>query len=220
MTAPSAGYPDTISSAVTHELVERKSRFIAHASPVSSVAAADALIASVRKAAWDASHHCTAMVLGVQGDQARSSDDGEPSGTAGVPMLEVLRRRRLTDVVLIVTRYFGGTKLGAGGLVRSYSSAASEVLDRARIVHRGLLRQVTIDIPHADAGRLDNMLRDWAHAHGATHGPTTYAASAGFELWVPPDALPRLGDDLAAFSSGTLRPVVGIDRIVDVPSAH
>src|SRR5690606_19271603 len=125
-------YPATIADAVEHEIVIKKSRFIARAVPVApggsrpaaeSVMEAEKVIATVRRQAWDAAHNCTAMITGLLGDQARSSDDGEPSGTAGVPMLEVLRQRELTDLVVVATRYFGGTKLGAGGLVRAYSSA-------------------------------------------------------------------------------------------------
>ena len=175
------------------------------------------MIAGIRKRAWDANHNCTAMVTGLLGDQARSSDDGEPSGTAGVPMLEVLRRRELTDVVAVVTRYFGGVKLGAGGLVRAYSSAVSEALDRAALVRRAALRQVTLEVPHAEAGRYDNLLREWAAPHGATLGDPTYAAMATLELWAPESELPRLADDLAAASAGSVTPVLGIERIVDVP---
>jgi putative IMPACT (imprinted ancient) family translation regulator len=158
------------------------------------------------------------MVTGVLGDQARSSDDGEPSGTAGVPMLEVLRRRDLTDVVAVVTRYFGGVKLGAGGLVRAYSTSVSEALDRAALVRRQALTRVTVDAPHADAGRIDNALRDWVRHHGATLGDPVYAATATFELWVPRDALDPLRADLAAASAGVLEPVVGEERVVDVPA--
>ncbi len=114
----SASLPSTIAAPVEHEVVVTKSRFITTVAPVVDVADAERVITEVRKRHWDARHHCTAMVTGVLGDQARSSDDGEPSGTAGVPMLEVLRRRGLTDLVAVVTRYFGGVKLGAGGLVR------------------------------------------------------------------------------------------------------
>lgn len=210
-------YPATIAAAVDHENVVRKSRFVTRIEPVSSVQQAEAAIAAVRKRAWDANHNCTAMVTGLLGDQARSSDDGEPSGTAGIPMLEVLRRRDLTDVVAVVTRYFGGVKLGAGGLVRAYSSAVFEALDRASLVRRAALRQVTFEVPHADAGRYDNLLRDWAAHHGATLGDPTYAAMATLELWAPEAVLPRLTDDIAAASAGAIVPVVGVERIVDVP---
>lgn len=210
-------FPATIAAAVEHETVVRKSRFVCRIEPVSSVEQAEAVIAGIRKRAWDANHNCTAMVTGLLGDHARSSDDGEPSGTAGIPMLEVLRRRELTDVVAVVTRYFGGVKLGAGGLVRAYSSAVSETLDQAALVHRAALTQVTVEVPHAEAGRYDNLLRDWAAHHGAALGEPAYAAMAALELWVPEAELAHLADDLAAASAGTLIPVVGVERIVDVP---
>ncbi|MCS3443146.1 YigZ family protein [Microbacterium phyllosphaerae] len=214
---PPRSYPATIAAPVEHELVIKKSRFIATVEPVGSVEEADAVIARLRKQWWDARHNCTAMVTGLLGDQARSSDDGEPSGTAGVPMLEVLRRRELTDVVAVVTRYFGGVKLGAGGLVRAYSSAVSEALDLATLVNRQSLTQVTIDVAHADAGRFDNLLRDWVLHHGATLGDTRYGASATLEAWVPAEELDRLADDIAAASAGAVVPVIGGERIVDVP---
>lgn len=215
--ASSRSYPATIAAAVEQEIVIKKSRFLTRIEPVASVEDAETVIAGIRKRAWDANHNCTAMVTGLLGDQARSSDDGEPSGTAGVPMLEVLRRRELTDVVAVVTRYFGGVKLGAGGLVRAYSSAVSETLELAALVRRTALTQVRIDVPHADAGRYDNLLRDWAGHHGATLGEPQYAARAQLELWVPAESLARLSDDLAAASSGEVVPVIGDERIVDVP---
>ncbi|MDR2321544.1 MAG: YigZ family protein [Microbacterium sp.] len=209
-------YPDTIAAPLTRELVVKKSRFIAHLVPVRSVAEADEVIASVRRQYWDARHNCTAMVTGVTGDQARSSDDGEPSGTAGIPMLEVLRRRGLTDVVAVVTRYFGGVKLGAGGLIRAYSTAVSDALDEAALLHRRELLEARIDVPHGDAGRIDNGLRDWADAHGSSFGDVVYGSVASFTLWVPPTDQALLVDDLAALSAGSLAPVFGETRVVDV----
>lgn len=210
-------YPVTIAAAVEHETIIRKSRFLTRIEPVSSVEQAEAVIARIRKRAWDANHNCAAMVTGLLGDQARSSDDGEPSGTAGIPMLEVLRRRELTDLVAVVTRYFGGVQLGAGGLVRAYSSAVSEALDLAVLVRRAALRQVTLEVPHADAGRYDNLLREWATHHGATLGDPAYAAKATLELWAPESEVARLAADLAAASAGSITPVLGMERIVDVP---
>ncbi|WP_286311311.1 IMPACT family protein [Agromyces mangrovi Wang et al. 2018] len=212
----STSYPGTIAAAVERELVVRKSRFIAWVEPVASVAEADAVIAAVRKRYWDAGHNCTAMVTGPRADQARSSDDGEPSGTAGVPMLEVLRRRELTDLVAVVTRYFGGVKLGAGGLVRAYSTAVSDALDEARLVRRLALTQVRVEVPHADAGRFDHLLRDLAQRTGAMLGETDYAAQAVFEVWVPADAVARVGDEVASASGGTIEAVIGRERVVDV----
>ena len=211
-------FPATVAARVEHEIVITKSRFITTVAPVSGVEDADRVIAEVRRRYWDARHNCTAMVTGVLGDQARSSDDGEPSGTAGVPMLEVLRRRDLTDVVVVVTRYFGGVKLGAGGLVRAYSTSVSEALDTAVPVRREALTQVRFDVDHADAGRLDNVLRDWVRHHGATLGDPAYGAAATFELWVPGDGIEPLRADLAATSAGALDPVIGEERVVDVPA--
>ncbi|GAA3941635.1 YigZ family protein [Microbacterium soli] len=216
MTSPL--HPATIAAPVEHELVIRKSRFIAHVAPASSPDAADEIIAQVKKRHWDARHNCSAQVTGLIGDRARSSDDGEPSGTAGTPMLGVLRRRELTDIVAIVTRYFGGIKLGAGGLVRAYSSAVSEALDLADLVDRRLLAQVTVAVPHADAGRFDSVLRDWTRRHGAVLGEPQYAQQAVFEVWSPADGIEPLSAEVAAVSGGSVTAsVTGVERVVDVP---
>ncbi len=216
---PAPRLPSTLAAPVDHELVVRRSRFLAHVAPVRDAAEADAVVSRIRKESWDARHHCVAVVLGTHADQQRSTDDGEPSGTAGVPMLEVLRHRRLTDVVAVVTRYFGGVLLGAGGLVRAYSGAVAEALDRATLLRREVLAEVTLDVPHADAGRIDNVLRDWSATHGAVLEDTQYLEVARFALLVPPEALGRLHDDVAAASAGTLVPTVGGSRVVDVPAA-
>ncbi|MGP6172309.1 IMPACT family protein [Microbacterium sp. A196] len=211
-------YPATIARAVDHELVIKKSRFITHIAPVASPEDADTVSAAVKKRAWDARHNCSAQVTGVRGERARSSDDGEPSGTAGIPMLEVLRRRELTDVVAVVTRYFGGIKLGAGGLVRAYSSAVSEALDLAELVDRRVLAEVTMAVGHADAGRFDNLLRNWAPVHDAILGEPTYGAQATFVLWTPTTAVPSLSAEIAAASAGAVTATpTGVEKIVDVP---
>lgn len=213
-------HPATIACAVDHELVIKRSRFIAHVAPVGSPQAADAVIAAVRKSTWDARHHCSAQVTGSSGESARSSDDGEPSGTAGIPMLEVLRRRELTDVVAVVTRYFGGVKLGAGGLVRAYSSAVSEALDLAVLVDRRVLAEVTVAVEHADAGRFDNLLREWARSNGGMLGEPVYAARATFAVWAPPAAVPALTAEVAAASAGAVSATpTGVETLVDVPRA-
>lgn len=209
--------PATIAAPLDHEIVIKKSRFITHIAPVESPAHADEIIAGVRRRAWDARHNCTAQVTGLRGDRARSSDDGEPSGTAGMPMLEVLKRRELTDLVAIVTRYFGGIKLGAGGLVRAYSSAVSETLDLASLIDRRMLEQAVLSVPHADAGRYENLLREWCAAHGSVLGETVYGAAAEFEVWAPEDAISALASDLAAASAGTVdATVTGERRVVGV----
>lgn len=214
--------PGTIARPVDHTVVIKKSRFLAHLAPAGSVAEAEAVVARLRKELWDARHHCVAMVLGTHADQARSSDDGEPSGTAGVPMLEVLRHRDVTDLVAVVTRYFGGVKLGAGGLVRAYSGAVAAALDIAAgsggLLRREVLHEVTVDAPHGDAGRIDNVLRDWAASHGSVIEPPVYDAVAHLRLLVPEHELATLAADVAAASGGALSPTVGDARVVDVPA--
>ncbi|RPF21525.1 IMPACT family protein [Myceligenerans xiligouense] len=215
--------PRTLARPVDHELVIKRSRFLTRLEPVPDAAAANAVIARIRKEFWDARHHCVAMVLGLRADQARSSDDGEPSGTAGVPMLDVLRHRDVTDVVAVVTRYFGGVKLGAGGLVRAYSGAVSGALDVAAasgaMLRRRLLHEIEVPVPHADAGRIDNLLRDWAGSHGAVVEAPAYDDVARLRLLVPGAHLDALRADLAAASSGELSPEAGDSRVVDVPVA-
>ncbi|RXR24866.1 YigZ family protein [Oerskovia turbata] len=223
MTSPapspaSSPLPSTIAGPVEHELVLKKSRFLTLLHPVATVADADAVIAHVRKEHWDARHHCTALVVGAHADQQRSNDDGEPSGTAGIPMLEVLRHRHVTDVVAVVTRYFGGVLLGAGGLVRAYSNAVSETLDLAPMVRREVMAEVTVDVPHAEAGRIGNMLHEWCASHGAVLDGADYGSAASFRILVPPARLAALDADLASSSRGALSPEVGDSRIVDVPA--
>lgn len=138
----------------TDEIVEKKSRFIAHVFPVASEEEAQEHIDAVRKQYWDARHNCHAFVIGRQGQITRCSDDGEPSGTAGRPILEVITGAGLYNVLVIVTRYFGGTLLGTGGLVRAYSQATQAGIAASRImeVHTG--KKVTVQTDYNGVGKL------------------------------------------------------------------
>ncbi len=118
----------------TGEIVEKKSRFIADIRPVESEEEALLFIEEIRKKHWDARHHCYAWIIGRKGDQKRCSDDGEPSQTAGKPMLDVLEGAGICNVCAVVTRYFGGTLLGTGGLVRAYSGAVKEGLTSCTVL--------------------------------------------------------------------------------------
>lgn len=115
----------------TGEILEKKSRFIAHVYPVESEEAAIGIIEMIKKQYWDARHNCYAYIIGKNQETVRCSDDGEPQGTAGRPMLEVLQREELRNVLVVVTRYFGGVLLGTGGLVRAYTQALQEGLKNA-----------------------------------------------------------------------------------------
>ena len=209
--------PSTVAGETVHEIVIKKSRFLARAVHVTSVDEADAVIARVRKEFWDARHSCTALVVGPHADQQRSNDDGEPSGTAGVPMLEVLRQRDLTDVVVVVTRYFGGVLLGAGGLVRAYSSSVSEVLDRAPLVRRALMDETVVEASYSEAGRLEHFLREWTTARGAVLDDVAYGGTGvTFALLVPPVRRAALAADLAAISAGAVEAAVVGQRVADL----
>lgn len=136
------------------EIEEKKSRFIATIAPVSSVDEANDFIARTKKQYWDARHNCSALIVGDSGQNVRSSDDGEPSGTAGRPMLEVLIGEKITNVAVVVTRYFGGTLLGTGGLVRAYQGAVKEGLKNCSILKkiRGVNLKVTCE--YTDFGKI------------------------------------------------------------------
>lgn len=129
------------------EITVKKSRFIATIKPVESEEEAIELIESMKKKYWDASHNCSAYIIGTENPLMRCSDDGEPSKTAGRPMLDVLLAHELTNLLVVVTRYFGGILLGTGGLVKAYQSAANEGLNNSKIITKslGCLMQVTTD---------------------------------------------------------------------------
>jgi uncharacterized YigZ family protein len=192
-----------------HELEVKRSRFITVIRRTGDEEGARALVAGLRKEFHDARHHCSAFVLGPDRDIQRSSDDGEPSGTAGIPMLEALIRREtapgvadLSDVSAVVVRYFGGILLGAGGLVRAYSDSVSSALDLAPLVRRSRLRICSVEVPHSAAGRLENDLR----AAGYVMAETGYGAQNTVLRIVLPDQageLDRAAERLAAMTAGT-----------------
>ncbi len=185
------------------EVEVKRSRFICRVERVDSEEAARAVVEEERRRYWDARHHCSAFVLGPGGDVQRSSDDGEPSGTAGAPMLEVLRGRGLSDVVAVVTRYFGGVLLGAGGLVRAYSDAVRAGLDDAGPLERRLLERYDVAVSHAEVGRLENALR----THDVAVLGVDYGAGATLHLGVPAGDADRLARLLAELTGGEAEPV-------------
>jgi uncharacterized YigZ family protein len=179
-----------------HEIEIQRSRFLCSVGRVADEAEAAAFIAGVRKEHWSANHNCTAFRAG--GTQ-RSSDDGEPAGTAGVPMLEVLIRRDLTDTVAVVTRYFGGIKLGAGGLVRAYGRAVSEAIDTIGTLGRARFATFDIAVDHTDAGRVENAL----HAAGHRVAAVTYDQRATITVHIPEADTTTFHDWLASHTAGS-----------------
>lgn len=148
----------TIKQAGIYELVIEKSRFICHIERLESREQAYEFIKKIKKEYWDATHNCAAFIIGENGDIQGSSDDGEPSGTAGIPMLEVLKKQQLHDVGVVVTRYFGGIKLGAGGLVRAYAKSVSGAIQQVGIVEKVAVVEYSFSVPLAECGRILNCL--------------------------------------------------------------
>ena len=150
----------TIAKAAEWEIVIQKSRFIGHCYPVNSQEEAEEKLGELRKQYWDASHNCYAYVIGRKGEVARFSDDGEPGGTAGRPMMEVLKALDLVDLLVVVTRYFGGTLLGAGGLVRAYSRTASETVQLAGIISMLPTNHYALSMAYPQWSRLQHPLEN------------------------------------------------------------
>ncbi|MCU1687121.1 MAG: hypothetical protein JWQ81_7860 [Amycolatopsis sp.] len=188
----------SVGAAAVHEIEIRRSRFICAVEPVETPEAAREVIAARRRADPSARHHCHAFVLGPDGRTQRSSDDGEPAGTAGTPMLEVLRRRELTNTVAVVTRYFGGILLGAGGLIRAYGQAVSEALDTVRVAEFRRLRLVEVAVGYERAGRLESDLRNGRYLLRDTR----YDDLARFEIGVPAGDLEGFRSWLADLTGG------------------
>ena len=188
----------TIERAGEHEIEIKRSRFICALARVTDEEQAREFIQQRRRAFHDARHNCSAFVLGDSGEIQRSSDDGEPAGTAGVPMLEVLKRNDLTNVAAVVTRYFGGVKLGAGGLVRAYGGAVSEALEQVGTLLRRPVRVMSVEADYVLAGGLDNELR----SAGYQVADTSYANSVTFRVNVPTDALGDFAAWLAETTGG------------------
>ncbi|MFD3446549.1 YigZ family protein [Microbacteriaceae bacterium 4G12] len=142
-----------------HEIVIEKSRFISYVNRAVTEAEAQEFIQMIKKKHWNATHNCSAYLIGEHDQIQKANDDGEPSGTAGVPMLEVLKKRHLKDTVVVVTRYFGGIKLGAGGLVRAYGKSTSEGINHTGVVERKLMRIMKTKIDYTFLGKIENALR-------------------------------------------------------------
>ncbi|KKI89236.1 hypothetical protein WQ54_27125 [Bacillus sp. SA1-12] len=142
-----------------HEIIIQKSRFICYTERVANEAEAQQFIQQIKKKHHDANHNCSAYLIGEHDQIQKANDDGEPSGTAGVPMLEVLKKKHLKDTAVVVTRYFGGIKLGTGGLIRAYGKSVSEGLREIGIVERKLMRVIHTKIDYTWLGKVENELR-------------------------------------------------------------
>lgn len=165
----------------TDEIEEKKSRFIAHVAPVSTEEEALAFIESKKKQFWDARHNCYAYVLGEQAQTVRFSDDGEPGGTAGRPILEVLIGSGIRNLVVVVTRYFGGTLLGTGGLVRAYTKAAQAGLAASEVRTMCYGYKMTVVTDYNGIGKIQYLLGQ----RGIPIGESDYAEQVTIKIKIP-----------------------------------
>lgn len=149
----------TVNRASSIEFTIQKSRFIGRCFPLQNEEEALFALSEVKKRHWDATHNCYAYALGPSFETARFSDDGEPGGTAGLPMLEVIKSRGVTDTLVVATRYFGGVLLGAGGLVRAYTRTAAEAVSAAGVVHMRPAQKIEIAVDYARYGAVEGYVR-------------------------------------------------------------
>ncbi len=177
--------------------VEKKSKFIGYAKPVSTQDEAVEFINTIKSKHWDATHNVYAYVLRENNTQ-RYSDDGEPSGTAGVPVLDVILKENVTDVCAVATRYFGGTLLGAGGLVRAYSHTSKIALDAAHIITMANCQIYSVIVDYSFYDRLNVLLSDF----GANVIKSDFSTSVSVEFSIKEDASELLKDKLTDISNG------------------
>ncbi|MGX8237014.1 YigZ family protein [Exiguobacterium undae] len=181
-----------------HEIIIQKSRFITYLARATSELEAQSFIADLKKKHHDANHNCSAYIIGERNEIQKANDDGEPSGTAGVPMLEVLKKRNLRNTVVVVTRYFGGIKLGGGGLIRAYGSSVSEALNAVGIVERVAHDLVEITVDYTWLGKLENELRATPHIIDQIH----YLDQVKIDVWVEESAVPLFLDWMTNLTNG------------------
>lgn len=194
-----------LSKGAQAELVEKKSRFIATIRPVSSEEEAVAFIEEMKKKYYDARHNCSAFVIGSKGELTRSSDDGEPSGTAGRPMLEVLTGSGIRNIAVVVTRYFGGVLLGTGGLVRAYSGAVKMALEQCETITRRYGVQMLIKMDYNGVGKIQYLLG----SKDVVIQDSVYAEDVQMTVLVPIEEYDRLCKELVEATNGR----VGLEEV-------
>jgi len=185
----------SIAETFMHEITIEKSRFITHLFPTDSQEEAKARIQEMKRAYTDASHNCSAYILQHEAKLQKSSDDGEPAGTAGVPMMQALNGRQMINITAVVTRYFGGIKLGAGGLVRAYSRAVLETLDIVPLMMYQTLIMTRIEVSHEE---LNIIYVLQARTNLFTIEHVSYEPLPLISIMVEKDKLPQLEKELQA----------------------
>ena len=203
----------TIQDSAFAEYEINKSRFLAYVSHIESEEQAQTFIQSIKKKHYDARHNCCAYIIGERGQIQKSSDDGEPSGTAGAPILEVLKKNELSDIVLVVTRYFGGIKLGAGGLIRAYGKSATLALDAAVIVRKSIFDCCELTLDYDLLGTLENYL----HQHQIRIDSKEYAANVKLTILLPQSESAAILKDITDMTAARCQITKLKPRYINIP---
>ena len=190
---------NTVKLSASDEFVEKRSRFIGYAKPVKTEEEAQEFIAKIKKEHWDARHNCYAYAL--KDGSKRYSDDGEPQGTAGVPMLDVIEKNEAVDVCVVVTRYFGGVLLGTGGLVRAYTKGAKIALEAARVITMTVCSECMIKCGYNQYGKLNTLVLN----SGGVVDDTAFADDVALRFHIPVDVVPALEKELADATAGGVK---------------
>lgn len=192
----------TILKEFVFEMEIKKSRFITYLVPVESEGEVEEKLKIIRKEHHKANHHCSAFVIGKDFSIQRMSDDGEPSGTAGVPMLEVLKHHQLTNILAVVVRYFGGIKLGTGGLIRAYGNSVSEALKEAEIVANISQMRISLIIGYPSVDTFNYFLNKTEHP--ITILDTIYTDQVNYQLAVNIESVKTVEEELISLFNGQL----------------
>lgn len=184
----------------TGEYEEKKSRFIGEIFPIKSEEEAQEHVASIKKKCYDARHHCYAYVLGDNYETVKQSDDGEPSQTAGMPILNVLKGQDIHDALIVVTRYFGGTLLGTGGLVRSYTNASKAAIDNAVVLEAVEGYRANAEIPYTLVGKI----KYFTETEGITEAEAEYGNNVNMTWLVPEEKLIPFQNQIQEMSGGSI----------------
>ncbi|MCI1902814.1 YigZ family protein [Enterococcus hirae] len=196
-----------------HELEIKKSRFLCTLKRLQTEEEAKEAIHALKKEHYRANHNCSAFILGKKAEVQRSSDDGEPSGTAGMPILEVLRKNQLVDVLAVVTRYFGGIKLGAGGLIRAYSNATSTALETLGIVEAKLQQELLLTIDYSQQRTFEHFLAEFPDVLKETR----YTEKIDYVLSIDEAEIPDFRAKIIDLLSGKVQITLGEKGYREIP---
>lgn len=204
----------TVDGTAYAEYEEKKSRFLAYVGHAEDEKSAHEFIEKIKSKHWDAAHNVYAYIAGADIKCQKFSDDGEPSGTAGLPVLEAIKRKKLEDVIVVVSRYFGGVLLGASGLVRAYGKAASLGIEAARIVAVKMCYPIDIDIEYGLLGKMQNLFKQYE----VSVVDAIYSDKVNIKILVPYDKAEPLLKEISQVSSGTAQVVQGLCQYSKIES--